>query len=247
MILGVHIRSCSNMVYGELARFPLDIIIKKRAVGFWARILDGKEAKLTRLVYTQFRHMYNNNHFKSEWFEFIKNILEDCNLSETWRLEEFTTVDRLKTAVHNVLKEKFINKWTNDIQNMTSCDTYANFKTKFTLEEYLTYLPPMSRLSFCRFRLNNTRLPKVLGRYTQTPREQRFCTLCINDGLIGDEFHLLLECSHPQLAQLRSKYINTSFTIRPSMQKCIELIGNENPAIIRKLAMFLKYSLKLLR
>ena len=109
MILGVHIRSCSNMVYGELARFPLDIIIKKRAVGFWARILDGKEAKLTRLVYTQFRHMYNNNHFKSEWFEFIKNILEDCNLSETWRLEEFTIVDRLKTVVHIVLKDKFIN------------------------------------------------------------------------------------------------------------------------------------------
>ena len=32
MILGVHIRSCSNMVYGELARFPLDIIIKKREI-----------------------------------------------------------------------------------------------------------------------------------------------------------------------------------------------------------------------
>ena len=121
---------------------------------------------------------------------------------------------------------------------MTSCDTYANFKTKFTLEDYLTYLSPMSRLSFCRFRLNNTRLPKVLGRYTQTPREQRLCTLCTNDGLIGDEFYLLLECSYPQLTQLRSKYIDNSFTKHPSMQKCIELT-----AVIRNLAMFLRYSL----
>ena len=117
---------------------------------------------------------------------------------------------------------------------------------KFTPEEYLSYLPPMSRLSFCRFRLNNTRLPLVLKRYTQTPREQRFCTLCINNGLIGDEFHLLLECSHPQLAIFRSKYIDTSFTIHPCMQKCIKLIGNKNPSVIRKLEMFLRYSLKLL-
>ena len=235
------------MVYGELGRFPLDIIIKKRAVGFWARILAGKYTKLTRIVYTQFRCMYDRNYFKSEWFEFIRSILEDCNLSEIWRLEAFITVDKLKNAVHNKLKEKFINKWTNDIQNMTSCDTYVNFKTEFKLEEYLTYLPPMSRLSFCRFRLNNTRLPKVLGRYRQIPREQRFCTLCTNEGLIGDEFHLLLECSHPQLVQLRSKYIDSSYTIHPSMQKCIELIANENPAVIRNLGMFLRYSLKLLR
>ena len=130
---------------------------------------------------------------------------------------------------------------------MPSCDTYANFKTHFELEEYLNYLPPMSRLSFCRFRLNNTRLPKIFGRYMQIPREQRFCTLCINDGLIGYEFHLLLECSHPQMVRLRDRYIDRSFTSNPSMQKCIELIGNKDSAVIRKLAMFLRHSLKLLR
>ena len=191
--------------------------------------------------------MYDTNYFKSEWFEFIKNILVDCELSEIWRLQEFSTVNRLKTAVHVKLKELFSIKWSNELQNMTSCDTYANFKSNFEIEEYLNYLPPMSRLAFCRFRLNNTRLPKVLGRYMHIPRDQRFCTICTNDGQIGDEFHLILECSHPQVVQLRARYIDPSFTQNPSMQKCIELIGNKNSAVIRKLAMFLRHSLKLLR
>ena len=191
--------------------------------------------------------MYDSDLFKSEWFEFIKNILVDCELSEIWRLHEFSTVNRLKAVVHTKLKELFTIKWSNELQNMSSCDTYVNFKSNFEIEEYLNYLPPLSRLAFCRFRLNNTRLPKVLGRYMQIPRDQRFCTLCTNNELIGDEFHLLLECNHPQVARLRTKYIDPSFTRNPSMQKCIELIGNKNSAVIRKLALFLRYSLKLLR
>ena len=81
MILGVHTKTCNSMVYGELGRLPLDIVIKKRAIGFWARILVGKETKLTRLVYNQFRYMYVNNYLKSEWWEFINNTLDECNLS----------------------------------------------------------------------------------------------------------------------------------------------------------------------
>ena len=81
----------------------------------------------------------------------------------------------------------------------------------------------------------------------QIPREQRFYRLCINNDLIGDEFHLLLECSHPQVVRVRERCIDSSFSSNPSMQKCIELIGNEDSAVIRKLAMFLRHSLKLLR
>ena len=130
---------------------------------------------------------------------------------------------------------------------MPSCDVYANSKTNFEPELYLIELPLNLRLSFCRLRLSNTRLPKVLGRFTNVPRVQRYCTLCTMVEKLGDEFHLLFECNHPQLVLLRDKYIPNSFSNQPSMQKCIDLIGNDNPEIIRRLAMFLRYSLKILR
>ena len=51
MILGVHGKTCNSMVYGELGRFPVEIYIKKRAIGFWARLVKNKESKISRLFY----------------------------------------------------------------------------------------------------------------------------------------------------------------------------------------------------
>jgi hypothetical protein len=54
----VHLRFCililhlkqstpSFMVYGELGRYPISVIIKVRMIRFWCRTLTGKECKLS--------------------------------------------------------------------------------------------------------------------------------------------------------------------------------------------------------
>ena len=40
----------SYMVYGELGRYPIEIDIKLRMVSFWAKILTGKQTKLSFFV-----------------------------------------------------------------------------------------------------------------------------------------------------------------------------------------------------
>ena len=39
------------MLYGELDRYPIEIIIKSRLIGFWTRIITGNQSKLIYLVY----------------------------------------------------------------------------------------------------------------------------------------------------------------------------------------------------
>ena len=39
------------MIYGELGRFPIELDIKIRMVSFWARLILGKETKLSYLSY----------------------------------------------------------------------------------------------------------------------------------------------------------------------------------------------------
>ncbi len=123
---------------------------------------------------------------------------------------------------------------------MSSCDVYVNFKPEFKLEDYLIYLQPILRRVICALRTNNTRLPKVVGRFTNTPRELRYCTLCPNENLFGDEYHILLECKNPLIVTLRNKYIPIVYTRNPSMEKCINLLGSTDKSVIRKLAHFLK-------
>ena len=100
------------MVYGELGKLPLDIFIKKRSIGYWARILVGKESKLTKVTYNQLLNMFNSNLFKSKWLEFIKQILDDCNLNEIWVSQNFRSVNWLKSTVFNKLKSNFIERWS---------------------------------------------------------------------------------------------------------------------------------------
>ena len=134
MLLGVHIKTCNNMVYDELGRFPLNITIKQRVVSYWARILSGKEAKLTRLVYNQVRDMHTQNLFKTDWLEFLIDTLDECGMVNIWDSNQSVSVNELKSKVHNKLKENFIHKWLNDLSIMPSCDVYANFKTNFVPE-----------------------------------------------------------------------------------------------------------------
>ena len=49
-------------------------------------------------------------------------------------------------------------------------------------------------LLFCRFRLNNHKLPVEHGRWNNIPRELKIFNLCNTD--LRDEFHYLLKCDY---------------------------------------------------
>ena len=53
---------------------------------------------------------------------------------------------------------------------------------------------------------------------------------------VDDEYHFILECS--LLNDLRKKYIDKKYWLRPNMQKCIALINSQNALTLRKLASF---------
>ena len=56
-----------------------------------------------------------------------------------------------------------------------------------------------------RFRMGCHKLPKDTGCWLRVPRQNRVCTMC-QQGVLGDEKHLLFEC--PALQDLRDRYEN---------------------------------------
>ena len=182
-----------------------------------------------------------------KWIDYIKGILQECDLHIIWESHNFQSVGWLKTAVDRKLKNNFIIKWKQELERMPSCDVYVNFKQTFKLEEYLIYLPLTLRRAVCSLRTNNSRIAKVLGRYTNIPRELRYCKICPNGNYFGDEYHLLLECKNQVVISLRTKYISELYTRHLSMQNIINLIGSEDKSEIRKLALFLKHTLPLFK
>ena len=136
------------------------------------------------------------------------------------------------------MKDQFAQMWKSGLISMTSCYTYVEFKQELKLENYLLCENLNYRQAICNFRLNNTRIPKVTGRYKGIERSQRFCNVC-NDNSVGDEFHLLFECKNPSIMNSRKKYLPIFYVTQPSMWKLISLLQSDKTKVICKLGAFL--------
>ncbi len=58
-------------------------------------------------------------------------------------------------------------------------------------------------------------------------RHKRFCTLC-NENKLGDEYHILFECTNEKVVLNRLTFVSNFYSKRPSMLQCINLMRSEN-------------------
>ena len=61
------------MLYAEFGRYPIQIIIKCRMIGFWNRIITGKQSNLSFILY----HTLYNHEKSFKWTNYIKSILSE--------------------------------------------------------------------------------------------------------------------------------------------------------------------------
>ena len=84
IVLKVKKTTPNLMLYGELGRFPISVLIKSRMIGFWQRIVKGKQDKLSNKLYHILLEMHNRDLFHSKWLLYIKSILNDCGKDYFW-------------------------------------------------------------------------------------------------------------------------------------------------------------------
>ena len=108
-----------------------------------------------------------------------------------------------------------------EIENLDICYNYGLFKQDFDFGCYINDMLPKWRYFMCRFRTLNHRLPIEIGRYARVDRQQRYCSLC-NDQRLGDEFHVLLECS--ALKKSRKRFLPRYYLSNPKVLKFKSLL-----------------------
>ena len=96
----------------------------------------------------------------------------------------------------------------------------------------------------CKLRCSNLKFPIETGRWTNVPKQNRICPLCNLD--IGNEFHYLFNCTYPQIAELRKKFIPGYYLSNPSENKLIRLLSYCNVQLYHNVCMFIKKLVKYL-
>ena len=141
--------------------------------------------------------------------------------------------------VKSTLKDLFLQKWANDVEQSKKCFYYRHFYARPTFQKYLKILPESAWIPILKFKTSNHKLPIEIYSWKVTfkDRNKRFCTMC-NTGDIGDEYHYLLVC--PLFQEARIKFIPKSFYVKPSVFKFLQLINSEEHKVLIQLSRFIK-------
>ena len=234
------------MLYGELGRTPINIIVKSRMIGYWNKIIKSKGIKISFLIYQCLIHTQS---FSSTWISHIKSILNQIGRPDLWQLQQNIQSNSLSQLTKRILVSQFIQEWRAKESQSHKALVYFSFKQNLELEKYFTILPRKSYLLIFKLRTANHKLPVETSRWERSARNERtarnernarneqLCPLC-NIRDIGDEFHYIFKCSF--FDQERMKFLKPYFLTRPSMYKLGQLVQTSNEGMLKKLCIFLK-------
>ena len=241
-LLRLKSNTANCMVYGETGRNELRATIEKRMIIFWYKIANSKNHKLSNIIYRLTRSLHDKGIYQSPWLVKIKSILDNVGLSYLWNYDlSLVNQSWLKSNLDMKLSDIFIQNWNEVVDKNSHCTNYRIFKTSLQIEKYITTLDLNDRISLCKFRCGNYKLPIITGRYDGTPKEDRLCPLCNNQQL-GDEFHYLLEC--PSLSVERQMYLKPYYWHRPNTLKMNSLLNTQKDSELINLAKFCRCIMK---
>ena len=236
-ILGVRRTTPTYMVYGETGKLPLKTTIKKRIIQFWYNIVTGKTDKLAFQLYKIMFQDYSRGTAKYKWLETIETILNDTGFSHVW-LEQKTDLLGNK-EIKQRITDQGIQNIESKCRNSNKGKGYLSLKTSWNTEHYLSVLESKKTKTLIKFRTANHKFPVETGRYRQIPLIERKCPFCVN--MVGDEYHYLLECS--KFENIRNKYIDKKYHVRPSMHKYVSLIQSKNREELQNLCVFINIAM----
>ena len=216
---------------------------------FWYRLNVlgfSNSSKLSAMFLKLCSLLYEKTAIKLNWLNGVYTLLNDLGLQHFWLQRDNVSysINYFKSLVKQGLKDHFLQKWLQNVQENNVCLSYRLFKDRFGFEGYLTKLSFSARRSICRFRLSNHRLPIQQQRQLGIPREERVCHLC-DKNEIGDEFHYLFNCAHPVLTESRKVKLTKYFHHHPNVIKMNQLLNSTSRKRLRDLADHIRLILSL--
>ena len=69
------------MVYGEVGRQSVKILVVKTIINFWIHLIEGKQSKLSNIMFRLVKNLHDSGGFLSNWILKVKSIIDGCGLS----------------------------------------------------------------------------------------------------------------------------------------------------------------------
>ena len=236
-VLGLNKTTPTCMLYGEFGFQSVDELVTNRILNFWFNLTKSSDNKLSKILYTFSKSLYDTGVYRCPWLTHIQNKLDFLGISYVFNVNDDLLLAKFKNMIKTRINDIYNQMWQTEVYENQSCVNYRLFADKKEMKKYLTILPRSLWSIMIKFRCVNIKIPVVIGRYNQVPLEERICHLCPRNS-VGDQFHYLFECSY--FSEIRNQLIKRYYRLRPNVIKMSQLMQTSNKTELLNLAKLIK-------
>ena len=210
-MLGINIKSCNSAAWGDSGVLPVFLGCVRLCINYFIRTINLDDHHIVKAA------LKEQVHLSLPWYKGICRIIEKFDNSSTSDFNRYTSPFHnalhisstcSTTTILDSIKDLFVNSWKYSIANSSKLTFYNSIKNDYIWEPYLDEVSNFNeRRSTSRLRCSAHQLKVELGRYTNTPRDERICDYCYkvnNTRTLEDETHLINDC--PLGDEIRSSY-----------------------------------------
>lgn len=205
--LGLNSRVPNVVVLAEVGRYPLRCAWGKMIFGFWKRVMNLPQSRVSVTAAVR-DNIQLSQQGSACWAAKVMAFLQSIGV-ENGVDEPMPWVPA--SLAEGVLQQRYLEAFRS--ATGTKVEFYRNailggeiLRANYQMQPYLgTVLSLVQRVALARFRCSSHKLGVEVGRYVRRARELRTCRLCGGGG-IEDEHHIVFQCPHSGLQQVRSDY-----------------------------------------
>ena len=239
------VRKCTqnNFVYGELGRYPFQIIRYIRIIKYWLNIVTCKKSLYVGALYYDALNGIDN-HSGDSWIKSVRSLLCNHGFGEVWYNQGVGDPDLFMKLFRGQCFDIFKQNWQEQLKESPRARFYRAIKTSHFFSPYLKNINVKShRIALTRLLVSSHKLHVETGRWERpvTSPDERYCRVCVNK--IEDEFHCLAECD--LYKEIRRHLIPKYFWARQSMYKVVELVTTEKSSLLKRLSKYVYLAAKI--
>jgi hypothetical protein len=239
------VRKCvpNNCVYGELGRYPLQVLRYVRIVKYWLHIVSGKKSRYVNILYQDALNNIDKNN-RPSWIRSVRSLLLTNGFGEVWINQGVSDPLVFVKLFKQRSLDSFKQNWHSQLNSCSKTRFYSAVKSIHGHSPYLDKVTAQShRIALTRLLTCGHNLHIESGRWTRpvTPQEQRYCQHCPHK--LEDEYHFVIECHRYE--NNRKHLIPKYYWVRPSMQKTVNLFNTENVSLLKRLAKYVYLAFKI--
>ena len=189
----VHKKTNNMAARSEMGRYPLVLSVILSCINYFFYICTKGE---NSLVFQALKTQLSNTN--SQYVNVLKKIFQYLNIND------YNIYDARATLQN--LQENYESIYHDYMSSHTKLKIFNSIKRCYSRPKYLDIVKSSDRCSLTKLRLSAHSLPIEIGRYKNIDQKNRFCDVC-DSKCIGDEYHLLFNCSNQHLVKLRDIFL----------------------------------------